>query len=52
MEYDYRVGFVMRTLEEEVDRYVNVIVKMWTLLNSREILKNFEVEDQYKQAEL
>ena len=27
-------------------RYLNVMIKIWTLLNSRETLKDFEVEDQ------
>lgn len=33
-------------------RYSNVVVNVWTLLNSRESLKDFELEDRYKQTEL
>lgn len=33
-------------------RYLNIMVKIWTLLNSRESLKDLKLEDWYKQAEL
>lgn len=53
MKFDCRVGCMNGNMRERGRlRYSNVVVNVWTLLNSRESLKDFELEDRYKQTEL
>lgn len=53
MEFDCSVRCMNGNMTEKGrSRYLCVMVKIWILLNSRESMKDFELEDQYKQAEL
>lgn len=53
MEFVCSVGYINGNMQERSRfSYLNVMIKIWTLLRSRESWKDLELEDLYKQAEL